>query len=188
MAKPAIYLGYDPEKDTPIFDKEGNPLLFIPKDKKIHIFNKDGMRLSKRTLLLPQKRGFGTKEGRKKINKGGRPKSSSAKVKVGVLHAVSALESHTLEAAQLIVDIMRGDEKKVGAEIKLSDRQAAARLVIEQPHKMRKNLRETLEGIEEDKLNKHKSKERILEDEELNNQQHKEEDKVIPLISLTVAE
>ena len=65
---------------------------------------------------------------------------------------------------------MRGNEEKVGSEIKLSERQSAARFVIEQPAKMKKNLDE--EG--KDPSSKPAETPAAV-------------DEIVPLISLTVA-
>jgi hypothetical protein len=166
-----IYLDYDPEVDTPIYSRSGEKLSYIPRDKKTSIYTLDGMRLSKRTLKLPQKKGFALEEQKVNANKVGRPKNSRTKSRATVKEAIKTLEAHTIEAAELIVNIMRGNEKEVGSDIRLADRQSAARFVIEQPAKMKKNLKE--EGADP-------SQPKPVDTTA--------EEVITPLISLTVAE
>ncbi|NIQ05658.1 MAG: hypothetical protein GWO20_08000 [Candidatus Korarchaeota archaeon] len=158
---------YNPDTDTPIFDQAGNRLYSIPTTRNKHIFNADGERLSKITLKIPQKRGFGNEEFAKKINRGGRPKGS--KSKNTLKDAIKKFESNQLEAAQLIVAVMMGDEEAVGGEIKVSDRIGAAKYVIEAPKKMNSN----------DKTNN-----KVTEAKEESKEPKEEEPQ--PLIALTV--
>ena len=158
---------YNPEMDKPIFDAEGNQLTSIPTTRTKKIYNADGMQLSKTTLKLPQKCGFGNSEHAKKRNKIGRPKGS--KSKNTLQDAIKRFESNQLDAAQLIVAVMNGDETAVGGEIKVSDRIGAAKYVIEAPGKMKRS-----EAM--------KDKPFTVEEPEQTEEKH------VPLISLTVEE
>jgi hypothetical protein len=157
---------YNPDVDKPIFDVDGNKLTSIPHAPKKLIYNADGLKLSKVTLNIPQKSGFGTKENAKKINRIGRPKGSRTKTKNTLLDAISRFENYQLDAAELIVAVMMGDEVKVGGEIKVSDRIGAAKYVIEAPRKM-------------DKPSTDEKSESLVEDEV---------EVIKPLISLTVSD
>ena len=157
---------YNPDVDKPIFDVDGNKLTSIPHSPKKLIYNADGLKLSKVTLNIPQKSGFATKENAKRINRIGRPKGSRTKTKNTLLDAISRFENYQLDAAELIVAVMMGDEAKAGGEIRVADRVGAAKYVIEAPRKM-------------DKPNTEDKSDTITEDE----------DEVIkPLISLTVSD
>lgn len=65
------------------------------------------------------------------INKGGRPKGSMSKDVTK--DAIRRFKANRLDAAQLLIDIMNGDEEKVGKEIKISERMGAAKYVIQAP-------------------------------------------------------
>lgn len=159
---------YNPDVDKPIFDADGNVLTKIPTSKSKLIYNSDGERLSKVTLLIPQKSGFGNSENAKKINRVGRPKGSKSKTKSTLKAAISLFESYQIESAELLVAIMMGDEEKVGEEIKVSDRSGAAKYIIEAPKKMDKETKP--------------SKGTDLIDDEVEEKEPK------PLISLTVSD
>lgn len=166
---------YNPDEDKPIFDEHGNRLYSIPTGQGKNIFNADGEKLSKRTLLIPQKRGFGNKELAKKINRGGRPKGS--KVKSTLNDAIKRFENNQLEAALLIIAVMNGDEKTLGEKVKLSERVGAARYVIEAPEKMKKSR-------DSDK-NSAKNSNQVSKEE--GKEEEDKEEEVRPLISLTVS-
>lgn len=134
----AIY-NYDPNVDKPIFDEKGKVLTKIPTSKATQIYNADGDRLSKTTLLIPQKSGFGNAENAKKINKAGRPKGSKSKTKSTLNQAIALFETYQIEAAEKIVAVMMGDEEKAGFEIKASDMMSASKYIIEAPRKMDKD-------------------------------------------------
>lgn len=131
---------YNPEVDKPIYDEQGNQLDKIPTARSKKIYNADGLQLSKTTLNIPQKSGFGNKEHAKKRSKAGRPKGSKSKSTLN--DAIKRFESNQLDAAQLIVAVMNGDEAFVGGEIKVSDRIGAAKYVIEAPSKMKRSVGE----------------------------------------------
>ena len=129
---------YNPEVDKPIFDEQGNVLSKIPTTRKKFIYNSDGDKISKITLNIPIKSGFGDPELSKKINRVGRPPGSRSKTKSTLEDAIKRFENYQLDAAELIVAVMMGDEVKAGGEIKISDKVGAAKYVIEAPHKMKK--------------------------------------------------
>tara|TARA_R110000803_G_scaffold13482_2_gene37885 strand:- start:4061 stop:4555 length:495 start_codon:yes stop_codon:yes gene_type:complete len=147
---------YNPEVDKPIFDDRGNKLSSIPTTRKKLIYNEDGDKLSKSTLNIPIKSGFGDPELSKKINRVGRPKGSRSKTKSTLEDAIQRFENYQLDAAELIVAIMMGDEDKAGGEIKMSDKVSAAKYVIEAPAKMKKS---TSTEKEEPTVDKSKEKE-----------------------------
>lgn len=172
------YYPYNPDVDIPIYDEGGERLFSIPRARARDIFNKNGERLSKTTLKIPQASGFNHKENLKNRNKKPPTKEQRKKQYKNIKQAIQKLESHTLEAAQLIVDIMMGDKEGVGSDIKLSERMTAARLVITEPYNMKKKLEES----EEEKLrgtSKAAYGEARIEEEE-------KQEEIKPLISLTV--
>ena len=157
---------YNPEKDKPIFNSLGEQLTSIPTTRTKKIYNEDGSQLSKITLKIPQNKGFAKSENASKRNKNGRPKGS--KSKNTLKDAIKRFQSNQLDAAQLIIAVMNGDEAYVGGEIKVAERVGAARYVIEAPSKMSNNS-----SKKEDST--------ILVDDD-----RKEPEEVVPLISLTV--
>jgi len=72
------------------------------------------------------------------INKGGRPKGALSKD--ATKDAIKRFKANRLDAAQLIIDIMNGDEQKLGKEIKISERIGAAKYVIQAPSQLEAEL------------------------------------------------
>lgn len=82
------------------------------------------------------KQGFASNP--ENINRGGRPKGALSKD--ATKDAIKRFKANRLDAAQLIIDIMNGDEKKLGKEIKISERMGAAKYVIQAPAQLEEEI------------------------------------------------
>lgn len=82
------------------------------------------------------KQGFASNP--ENINRGGRPKGALSKD--ATKDAIKRFKANRLDAAQLIIDIMNGNEKGLGKEIKISERMGAAKYVIQAPAQLEAEL------------------------------------------------
>jgi hypothetical protein len=103
--------------------------------------------------------------------KRGRPKGT--KTKKTLDRAIQLFEAHQQDAAQLIVDVMRGALEGVT----MKEQVAAAKYVITAPSQMRKGLQETKETIESG-----------IDPDDMDEEDVDEGEKVIPLVSLTIVD
>jgi ribosome-binding ATPase YchF (GTP1/OBG family) len=126
-----------------------------------YILDKKGRKVHPKTKK--QLKGFALHP--EKQNKGGRPKGALSKD--ATKEAIQRFKANRLHAAQLIIDIMNGDEEKLGKEIKIGERMGAAKYVIQAPTQLETELEDNNKPVE--------STEEIIE---------KEDNKVVPLVQL----
>lgn len=128
-----------PVKNSPyrlfIKDSEGNlkEIHSLPKDKAVAIFNKDGVEMSRKTFKPKRNSGFAA--NKEKINKSGRPPGSKSKPTVA--KAIERFEAYSIDAAEVILAAMLGNDEFFGHEVKPSERMSAAKYIIEAPRKLK---------------------------------------------------